>query len=155
LVHENLYRAGNFAGISLAAHVESLCTHLFRSFGAASGRITLDAQIEDVALDLDRAIPCGLIINELVCNSLKHAFPGGRAGRVVVKFYLSSEKWYTLVVGDNGVGLPTELDPGHSDSTGLQLVSDLTEQLDGTLTVDRTDGTTFNLRFHAGPRGGP
>jgi PAS domain S-box-containing protein len=153
LVHENLYRAGNVASIPLAAHVEGLCAHLFCSYGAAENRIELATHVDDVSLDLDRAIPCGLIINELVSNALKHAFPAGRAGRVSVDFHALPEGGYALAVRDDGVGLPAGLDPGQAESMGLQLVSDLTEQLNGMLAVDRTGGTTFTIRFHAEPRG--
>src|SRR5262249_52739973 len=75
LVHEHLYRSGNFAGIHLAPHIEDLCEYLFHSYEVDRSRLTLHAQIDDVALDLDRAVPCSLIINELVTNALKHAFP--------------------------------------------------------------------------------
>ncbi len=155
LVHENLYRAGNFASIPLAAHVEGLCAHLFGSFGAAARHIDLQTRIDDVSLDLDRAIPCGLIINELVSNALKYAFPGASRGRVRVEFKALPEGWYQLVVADDGIGLPAGLDPLRAQTMGLQLVSDLTEQLGGTLTVDRTGGTTFTLRFHVESPGGP
>jgi PAS domain S-box-containing protein len=154
LVHENLYRAGNLASIPLAAHVEGLCADLFSSFGAA-GRIGLQTRVDDVALDLDRAIPCGLIINELVSNALKHAFPGARTGRVVVEFHAQRGQRFRLLVADDGVGLPPGLDPLTAGSMGLQLVRDLAEQLGGRLAVDRGGGTTFTVHFGAEPHGGP
>lgn len=153
LVHENLYRAGNLASVPLASHVESLCAHLVCSYGAASQRIELDTHVEDVQLGLDRAIPCGLIINELVSNALKHAFPDGRAGRVSVAIHALPDRKYAMVVSDNGIGLPPEVDPFRAESMGLQLLNDLTEQLEGTLSVDRAGGTTFTIRFDAEPRG--
>jgi two-component sensor histidine kinase len=148
LVHENLYRCGDLASVRLAGHVQGLCAHLERSVRIDPERIVLDVAAADGTLDLDRSIRLGLLINELVSNALKHAFPDGRTGRIGVQLTLW-ENWYILVVADNGVGLPRELDLGHSDSLGLQLVSDLTEQLGGTLTLDRAGGTTITIRFPA------
>jgi PAS domain S-box-containing protein len=154
LVHENLYRAGNFASVPLAAHVEGLCAHLFASYGRAAGRVDLHLRVPDVALDLERAVPCGLIVNELVSNALKHAFPGSRTGVLRVEFDVLTGGLYRLVVADDGVGLPPGLDPHHAASMGLQLVADLTEQLGGTLDVAGGPGTTFTVRFPAEGRGG-
>jgi len=149
LVHENLYHSGDLASVRLARHLESLCAHLLRSFSVDPERITLDLRVADTTLDLDRSIRLGLLINELVSNVLKHAFPNGRGGRVLVELTRPGAGWYMLVVSDNGVGLPTELAPGRSDSLGLQLIADLTEQLGGTLVLDREAGTTFSIRFPA------
>lgn len=154
LVHENLYRTGNFARIPMASHIESLCAHLTRAYGVPSQRVELALRIGDVQLDLDRAIACGLIINELVSNALKHAFPDARVGRVCVELQSVGEKQQVLVVGDNGVGFPPDLDYRRSDSLGLQLVDDLTQQLHGTLAVKRDAGTTFTITFDADGRGG-
>src|SRR5271157_3436234 len=153
LVHENLYRAGNFARISMATHVQNLCAHLTRAYGVHSRRVELAIRIGDVQLDLDRAVTCGLIVNELVSNALKHAFPDGRAGRVCVELQPLGDKQQVLVVGDNGIGLRPDLDPRRSDSLGLQLVDDLTQQLHGTIVVNRDGGTTFTITFDAEPRG--
>jgi PAS domain S-box-containing protein len=149
LVHENLYRSGDLASVRLAGHIESLCAYLFRSYNVDPDRIVMDPGVAEVTLDLDRSIRVGLLVNELVSNALKHAFPAGRSGRVLVQLDMSRAGWYTLVVSDNGVGLPPQLTPGHSDSLGLQLIADLTEQLGGTLTLDREGGTTYSIRFPA------
>jgi PAS domain S-box-containing protein len=149
LVHENLYRTGDLASVRLAGHLESLCAHLFRSYKVDPDRIVLELRVADVTLDLDRSIRLGLLVNELVANVLKHAFPAERSGRVLVQLDRPGEGWYTLVVSDNGVGLPPHLAPGHSDSLGLQLIADLAEQLGGTIVVDRAGGTTFSIRFPA------
>src|SRR3954462_12820874 len=127
LVHENLYRAGNFARISMATHIQNLCAHLIRAYGMNSRRIELAIQISDVQLDLDRAVPCGLIVNELVSNALKHAFPDGREGRVCVELQPFGGKQQVLVVGDNGIGMPHDLDYHRAESLGLQLVDKLTQ----------------------------
>jgi two-component sensor histidine kinase len=147
LVHENLYRAGNFARISMEAHIQNLCAHLIRAYGGHSRTVELVTDIEDLQLDIDRAVSCGLIINELVSNALKHAFPGGRAGRITVALSLLDEKRCALTVSDDGVGLPSGY--GDRDSLGLQLVQDLTQQLRGTIAVSHDKGTSFTISFEA------
>jgi PAS domain S-box-containing protein len=148
LVHESLYRSGDLARIDLGPHVESICAHLYRSYGVDAGRIELQTEIGDVALDLDHAIPCGLIINELVSNALKHAFPGGRRGRILVALVVEAGGKYTLVVQDSGVGLPAKVDVSATDSLGLQLVWGLTQQLRGRVVVGREEGTRFAVTFN-------
>jgi PAS domain S-box-containing protein len=149
LVHENLYRSGDLSSVRLAGHLESLCAHLIRSYNIDPDRIKLDLRLAEVVLDLDRSIRLGLLVNELVSNVFKHAFPAERSGRVLVQLDMIRAGCYILVVADNGVGLPPELAPGHSDSLGLQLIADLTEQLGGTLVLEREEGTTISIRFPA------
>src|SRR5581483_7239743 len=96
LVHEHLYRSDDLASVRLAGHVESLCAQLYRSCGADPDRIVLVARVADLTLDLDRSIRCGLVINELVSNALKHAFPDGRPGRITVQLDTAPEGCYTL-----------------------------------------------------------
>jgi predicted ATPase/two-component sensor histidine kinase len=153
LVHENLYRAGNLSRISMASHIQSLCAHLSRAYDSVSPPTDLTLQVSDLQLDMSRAVTCGLIINELVSNALKHAFPHGRAGRVRVELRPLRGQRYVLVVSDNGVGLPPDMDVGRIDSLGLQLVRDLTEQLHGTLTVSRDPGATFTITFQEADAG--
>src|SRR5262249_12977418 len=105
LVHENLYRSEDLASVRLAGHLERLCAHLVRSYNVNPDRIVLDFHVAEVTLDLDRSVPLGLLVNELVSNVLKHAFPAGRSGRVLVRLDMSGAGWYMLVVSDNGVGL--------------------------------------------------
>src|SRR5262249_17986595 len=104
-------------------------------------------QISDLYLNIDQAITCGLIVNELVSNALKHAFPDERAGRVRVELRPLGGHRLVLVVGDDGVGLPPGLDLARVDSLGLQLVQDLADQLHGTVEVSRDVGTTFTVTF--------
>jgi two-component sensor histidine kinase len=127
--------------------VRGLCAELFRSYGVGPNRIELRTDLTEALLDLDRAIPCGLLLNELVSNALKHAFPGERGGWVRVALHTGPNEEYTLVVGDNGVGLPSDLDVYATSTLGLQLVHTLTRQLGGRLSVDRTGGTTFEISF--------
>jgi PAS domain S-box-containing protein len=155
LVHEELYQSGDLAHIPLAAHIENLCAYLYQAYGVGPGRVQLHLDVAAVSLDLHRAVPCGLIINELVTNALKHAFPGARPGRVCVGLKAEGPNRYTLAVADDGIGLPPELDIHRASSLGLQLVADLTQQLRGSLAVTRHGGTTFTITFDAGPSGGP
>ena len=147
LLHETLYSTENLARIDFARYVGSLCAHLFRSYGVDTQRISLQTAIAGVSLDLDQAIPCGLIINELVSNAVKYAFPDHHAGTIWVALQPQTNQQYQLCVRDNGVGLPVDLDLTRTDSLGLRLVHDLTLQLNGTLTITRTEGATFTILF--------
>ena len=103
--------------------------------------------MDDVFLGIDTAVPCGLILNELVSNSLKHAFPGGREGEIRIELRLDDDKKFTLMVSDNGVGIPKDLDFRNTESLGLQLVDTLVNQLEGTIELDRSGGTAFKTTF--------
>jgi two-component sensor histidine kinase len=115
-------------------------------YNVPGGAITIAVDIENVQLGVDTAIPCGLIINELVSNSLKYAFPDGRTGDVTVALQRANGV-HTLTVADDGVGFPADLDFRATDSLGMQLVTALVNQLEGTITLDRTKGTTFIITF--------
>lgn len=155
MVHENLYRAGNFARVPMPAHVGKLCAELARAYGTAARDITLQVEVDDVQLDLDRAVSCGLIINELLSNALKHAFGQQAGGRVQVGLRVVDEGWCELRVGDDGQGLPPGLEVSRAATLGLQLVDDLVAQLRGTLAVQGAPGTLFRIRFPSqDPRGG-
>lgn len=147
MVHENLYRTGNFARVPMRAHVQRLCADLVRAYGMHSRGVELTTEIDDVELDLDRGISSGLIINELVSNALKHAFPDNRPGRVRVDLKLLEGRRCTLEVKDDGVGLPAAFDAEHADSLGLQLVHDLTSQLHGDISLGRDGGSSFCISF--------
>jgi PAS domain S-box-containing protein len=153
LVHETLYRGSNLAELSLAAYVEALGQQLARSYGVDPGRIIVQSQVEGVVLPLDTAMPCGLILSELLSNCLKHAFPGGAVGDVTVTLTHAAAH-LTLRVSDSGCGFPEHLDFRHTESLGLQLVCALTEQLEGTIALERDGGTTFTVTFPL-PNGPP
>jgi PAS domain S-box-containing protein len=146
LVHETLYGSGTLARIDLPRYVESLCGHLLRTFGGAA-RVAVERRVAVESLDLDRALPVGLVVNELVSNALKYAFPGGRGGRVSVSLDARPGAGYTLVVADDGVGLPDHVDLAGRRSLGLHLVGLLARQLRGTVEVTRSPGTTFAISF--------
>jgi len=150
LLHEVLYRSENLARIDLSTYIGELCLHLLRSFGQAIGRIQVEQQVAAVSLPLEQAVPCGLIINELVTNALKYGFPDGKTGRVLVEVVLNDGQ-LTLVVSDNGAGLPQGFEPGASSSLGLQLVTNLAGQLGGSLEWEpgAEGGALFRVRFPA------
>ena len=147
LIHENLYRARDLARIDSVEYVKSLARHLFSIYRVSSAAVKLNMDIGDVFLDINTAIPCGLIINELISNSLKHAFPDGRAGEISVSMRPVKGSEIELVVSDNGIGLPEDLDFRKAETLGLQLVSTLVEQIGGTMELEREGGTTVKIRF--------
>jgi len=147
LVHENLYRAGNLSSIPMGRHLRSLCTHLNGAYGSLAQNVCLVVKVDDLHLEMDRAVPCGLIVNELVSNALKHAFPDGRKGSISIELHPGGEGRTVLVVADDGVGLPAELDIARSSTLGLRLVGDLAEQLHGSIAVERHGGTTVTVSF--------
>jgi PAS domain S-box-containing protein len=147
LIHEGLYRSENLAGVDFATYVSQLARSVVRSYTTAPVELLLD--VGNVQLSIDMAIPCGLILNELISNAMKYAFPGGRAGTVSVKVCRTDEGMVKLEVADNGVGLPPTLDIRESKSMGLQLVTTLVNQLGGTLDAVRGTGARFVISFQA------
>jgi PAS domain S-box-containing protein len=153
MIHEHLYRSTNLARINFSQYVESLTHSLFQSYLTDHQAIALKVAVTDVELGIDVAIPCGLIISELVSNSIKYAFPEQRvlssdqayAGRIDVEFYTTDHAEYVLLIQDNGIGIPPAVDVHNTDSLGLQIVCDLTTQLDGLLQLERSQGTTFKI----------
>ncbi len=147
LVHENLYQSKNFARVNFTQYIQTLIGDLFQVYGVNPDQIALEQELDEVTLSIDIAIPCGLIINELVSNSLKHAFPNQAQGTLYIALLCDQDKYYTLTIGDNGRGFPLNWDIKTVDSLGLQLVKILSEQLDGTLQVNSHSGTEFCLKF--------
>lgn len=147
LVHEKLYQSENLADINFSEYMKTLVHELVRSYGADTHKIAVRTEVEDVSLNIDTAIPCGLIINELVSNALKHAFPEGRKGEIVVALRSVSDA-IELTVSDNGIGIPDTIDFRTTTSLGLRLVTILAEdQLEGEVFLDRNKGTTFKITF--------
>ena len=110
-------------------------------------KITLKLDIEDIFLEVEKAIPCGLIINELISNSLKHAFPDDREGEIGISIHSKDKDIIELIVRDNGVGLPKDLNIRETESLGLHLVVTLVKQLQGEMNVNRKKGTKFTINF--------
>lgn len=147
LIHQQLYEANSFTRIDLADYVRRLANHLFRAFGATTEGVTLDLDIESVSLAVDRAAPCGLIMNELVSNSLKYAFAGNRPGRIYVRAQRQPDQSILLTIGDDGPGLPSEIGLWSTKTLGLRLVRTLVRQIDGELEVAGPPGAEFRIRF--------
>ncbi len=148
LIHERLYKSKDITRVDFAEYAQNLSIHLFSSHGIGPGAVKLNLKIKDVFLDLNTAIPCSLIINELVSNSLKHAFPDGKKGEIKIAAHPLNENEIELVVSDNGVGLPKTVDFRKTDSLGLHLVNLLAEgQLHGDIKLDRKKGTSFHIKF--------
>jgi predicted ATPase/two-component sensor histidine kinase/GAF domain-containing protein len=155
LVHENLYRTGDFANVSMVSHIKALCTQLVRAYRMSDQSVDVVTEIDSIELDLDQAVSVGLIINELVSNALKHAFPNGQAGLVQVSLKRSEGDRCILSVRDTGTGLPPGFDVGRAETLGLQLVHDLTQQLRGTITIKTEVGAAFIVVFDANVQQGP
>ncbi|WP_228057991.1 PAS domain-containing protein [Nostoc sp. LEGE 12447] len=147
LVHEKLYRSEDLADIDFAQYIPDLTTHLFDSYNVNSSQIHLKIQVDDASLDIETAIPCGLIINELVSNALKYAFVGNIRGEIEVKFYQKSESILTLIIRDNGIGLPENFDSKKAKTLGITLVQGLVKQLRGKLEIASHQGTQFKITF--------
>jgi len=144
-VHERLYESKDLSSIKFAEYGISLLNDLFSSHRTAAG-IRLKVDMEDVSFNMETAIPCGLIINELVSNSLKYAFPKG-IGEIYVFLRHHSENKFQLTIGDNGVGLPEDIDFKNSNSLGFSLTKNLISQIEGEIELDRNHGTTFTIMF--------
>ncbi|EKF85995.1 PAS domain S-box protein [Methanobacterium formicicum] len=151
MIHEKLYQSKDFTHIKFEDYIKRLISNLFYSYDTKMEQIKLRVDVEDIDLNMETAIPCGLIISELFSNSLKYAFPEGKSGeiRVSLKKYQDNEQeWnYILTVQDNGIGLPADFDFRNTRTLGLELVNSLTKQIDGTLELDRNHGTTFKITF--------
>jgi len=141
LVHEMLYRSEDLARVDFPQYVRALVPQLFRSYNPG-GRIRYRVEIDELVFGVDLAVPCGLIINELVANALKHAFPGDRRGEICVRMRLEQDR-YRLSVEDDGIGFPAGLDVSQTGTLGLQLVRTLTEQIGGRLQEKTGQGTAF------------
>jgi two-component sensor histidine kinase len=150
LIHELLYRSENLSDIGTAEYIEKLVMELIKSYTTKQTAVELELDLQDVPLELGEAILCGLIVNELVVNAVKYAFPPSstRSGKIRVKFFKDKQGNVALDVSDNGIGIPESLDIHQTDSLGLKMVAMLVEdQLRGRLHVHREDGTRFEIRF--------
>jgi len=145
LVHERMYQSSDLARIDLGAYVRDLAERMFTALGADPG-IALDVDVESISLPMDTVIPCGLLVSELISNSIKHAFPQGRGGSVGVTLHRQDDR-IALTVADDGVGFPQGVDYRHTETLGLQLVGILAEQLGATIDLSSSDGTRFSITF--------
>jgi PAS domain S-box-containing protein len=154
LIHERLYQSADLAKIDFSHYIQNLASYLFQSYRIDPDSVVLNTDVQDVSLDINKAIPCGLIINELVSNSLKYAFPKakerdkkkGKKGVIDIQLTADDGR-VTLLVKDNGIGLPEDLDIETASSFGLQLVTTLVAQLNGSMDIEKKPGATFNITF--------
>ena len=145
-IHESLYQTNDFSKINFSEYITSLAKNLVHSYGVFDNPVDLKLLVGDISLNLDLSIPCGLIINELVSNSLKYAFT--EKGKGVIKIELfEKNKEVVLVVEDNGLGLPSHIDYRDTESLGLQLVVTLTEQINGKIDLENNKGAKYTVTF--------
>ncbi len=149
-IHESLYQTKDFSNINFSEYITNLSRNLVGSYTNLDHTVKLNIKIEKVFLNLDQAIPCGLIINELITNSLKYAFPDKRKGHITVEIKQENEKM-KLSIGDNGIGLSKKVDYRNTESLGLQLVVTLVDQLGGTIELAGKRGTKFIIKFKHKP----
>jgi PAS domain S-box-containing protein len=149
LIHEKLYQSHDYAKVPFAQYVRSLVWTVFRASGVAEDAVSLELNVAEVALAVDKAIPCGLLLNELITNAMRHAFPDGRRGTIRVELTTLPSRVVRLTVRDDGVGLPERFDIRTSTSLGLHLVHTLAKQLNAELMVRRECGASFELTFMA------
>jgi len=147
LIHEWLYDSQDLARIDFSGYIKSLVSHLFRSHEVNPHRIHFEARVGEVDLDINTAIPCGLILNELVSNALKHAFPKNKKGKISVYFFRLEYNKFKLLVRDDGIGLPENLDFRRTETLGMQIVTMLVNQLEGTIELKRGKGSEFKIIF--------
>jgi len=147
LVHEKLYRSPDLSKIDLTGYIQTLAAHLLQVYLIRPEKVRMETEFEDVSVDINSAVPCGLILNELISNALKHAFPAGRKGVIKIRLRRGPEGRVELRVADDGVGLPAGLDLRKAKTFGLQIVNLLVDQLEGAIDVDRTNGTAVTLTF--------
>lgn len=145
VLHEILYRSGNFAQVDLSVYLRQLAGQVNRAMAVAPGQVSFLLDLAPVSVDLEQAIPCGLVFSELASNAVKHGFGGGKLGTVWVDLRADSDRMIRLRIRDDGPGLPPDWEERRSRSLGLQLVADLTEQLGGELAVG--PGSAFELSF--------
>ena len=147
MIHEILYDATDLSQIPVKDYIERLVNTIVSAYSRRRQSIAIHCDIEPIGLNIDTAVPCGLILNELITNSLKYAFPDDKSGEVGVSLHTLEPHHYVLSVWDNGIGFPEALDFRRTDSLGMQLVCDLTRQLKGTVELDCSQGTRFQIRF--------
>ena len=145
-IHESLYQTKNFEGVNFSEYISTLSKNLVHTYSVNTKNVKLVLNLSDLFLNLDLSIPCGLIINEIISNSLKYAFPSKKGGIIFVNLTVKN-KLVNIEIGDNGIGIPGHIDIKQTQTLGLQLVDTLIEQIDGSLKLERNNGTKFIIKF--------
>ena len=146
LIHDKLYRARDLARVSFPEYVRDLTSNILTSYTLPASSVRVNLDVDDMSLSLDSAVPCGLILNELISNCLKHAFPLGHSGTVHVGFHAAGDQ-LCLVVRDDGIGMPADVDLERTNSLGWRLIRALVQQLGGFVQCHTAGGTVVELRF--------
>ncbi len=147
LVQQQLYQSQDFSNLTLDSYLEELACTIFHNLNSNRGRIEITFDLEPVWVSADTAIPCGLLLNELLTNAVKYAFPDGRNGEIIIALHLKDTETLELRVRDSGIGLPEDFELRKANSLGMQLVSSFVKQLHGTLRITPAPGTEFLIRF--------
>jgi PAS domain S-box-containing protein len=148
LIHEKLYQSRDLSRVDFAGYLRSLSHEIYTAYGISQSHIALQLSIEEIFLGVDIAIPCGLIVSELLSNCIKYAFPKNQEGKINITLRMLDGNEIELIVSDNGVGIPEHIDFRSSNTLGLQLVTILAEdQLNGNIVLDRSHGTSFHITF--------
>ena len=148
LIHEKLYQSRDLSKIDFAEYLRSLTTEIYAAYGVSQSHIALQLSIGKIFLGVDSAIPCGLIVSEVLSNCIKYAFPDGREGKINIEIRTHDDNELEMILSDNGIGIPGNIDFRSTHTLGLQLVTILAEdQLNGKIVLDRTHGTTFRINF--------
>jgi len=147
MIHEKLYQSKDLTRINISDYIHRLVTDLYYSYSMSTKQVNLVIDVDDLKLNIETAVPCGLIISELVSNSLQYAFPNGRKGEMNISLKAGPE-FNELIINDDGIGFPEKIDLENAETLGLQLVNNLVKQLDGEITLDKSNkGTSFKIRF--------
>jgi PAS domain S-box-containing protein len=149
LLHDGFSESDDFVAIDFSHYVKSLIKHIISAYKVDTKKIKVENEVDSIMLDIDAAIPCGLIVNELLTNAVKNAFPKGRNGKVSIEFRIDNQDNYFLNIQDNGIGLPNGLNFENSETMGFKLVNSLVKQLNGSVIVTRDNGTNFQIMWSA------
>jgi two-component sensor histidine kinase len=147
LIHEKLYESEDLSMINFSGYIHSLVDYLRQAYPTVSKNVDININSQELYLGADKAIPCGLIINEVISNAYKYAFGDERKGEINIEFSSPKKNKHTLVISDNGVGFPLDIDFKKAKSMGMVLINTLTEQIGGTVELDKTSGTKFTIMF--------
>ena len=147
LVHENLYQSEHLSEVEMEGYIQNMVWHLKADSPAGQAEITYLLDIEKLKLDITKAVPCGIILNELIMNAQKHAFPQNKDGNIAIGLKEKADQMIELYVHDNGIALPQNFSSAETDSLGLTLIRILSKQIDGTFTIDTSRGKKFSILF--------